>query len=100
MKSAGVHLKQYKPGLLDLWSKNGGIYGLPKDFDTIALAYDSTFTPQHGVTDARMAKLTWNPKNGHLRVDAEEAHCRSERQQRALAEVRQVPGRDLRPCRS
>lgn len=59
-----VDLKQYKPGLLDLWSKNGGIYGLPKDFDTIALAYDSTFTRQHGVTDAQMKKLTWNAKNG------------------------------------
>ena len=64
VKAAKVDTKQYKPGLLDLWSKDGGIYGLPKDFDTIALAYDSTFTAQHGVTDAQMKKLTWNPKNG------------------------------------
>ncbi len=62
--AAKVDTKQYKPGLLDLWSKNGGIYGLPKDFDTIALAYDSTFTRQHGVTDAQMKALTWNAKDG------------------------------------
>jgi multiple sugar transport system substrate-binding protein len=64
VKAAGVNTSIYQAGLYDLWSKNGGQYGLPKDFDTISLAYDSKAASKAGYTAALVNKLTWNPTNG------------------------------------
>ncbi len=64
VKAAKVDTTQYQAGLYELWGKNGGQYGLPKDFDTIALAYDSSLANGAGYPASRVNALAWNPKNG------------------------------------
>lgn len=73
-----VDLTQYYPGLADLWKdQNGDSYGLPKDWDTIAIFYNSDMVTKAGYTKDDMQKLTWNPTDGgtyekliaHLTVD-------------------------------
>ncbi|WP_138275601.1 ABC transporter substrate-binding protein [Rhodoluna limnophila] len=65
----------YQPGLASLWTSPEGVqYGLPKDFDTIALFYNKQLTDAAGVD---MSNLDWNPTDGgtyekaiaHLTVD-------------------------------
>jgi len=65
----------YQPGLASLWtSPDGKQYGLPKDFDTIALFYNKKLTDAAGVD---LSNLDWNPTDGgsyekaiaHLTVD-------------------------------
>ncbi|WP_033440442.1 ABC transporter substrate-binding protein [Saccharothrix sp. NRRL B-16314] len=69
----------YAEGLADLWvAQDGKRYGLPKDFDTVALFYNKKMLADAGVAEADLAKLTWNPQDGgsyekliaHLTVDA------------------------------
>jgi len=59
-----VDLTQYQAGLADLFVKDGKRYGLPKDWDTMALAYNTTLLSAQGVDAATMADLTWNPTDG------------------------------------
>lgn len=54
----------YQEGLLDSWTKDGAIYGLPKDWATVAVAYDTEKLKAAGLTPKDMADLTWNPKDG------------------------------------
>ncbi|WP_238011709.1 sugar ABC transporter substrate-binding protein [Dactylosporangium sp. AC04546] len=55
-----VDLTQYAGGLADLFVKDGKRYGLPKDWDTMAVVYNKKL-----VTDsAGLDKLTWNPADG------------------------------------
>lgn len=74
-----VDLSIYQDGLVELWQDPDGVqYGLPKDFDTVALFYNSQFTDAAGYTAEDLAGLTWNPQDGgtyedviaHLTVDA------------------------------
>lgn len=52
----------YQPGLASLWtSPDGAQYGLPKDFDTIALFYNKKLTDAAGVD---LSNLEWNPTDG------------------------------------
>jgi multiple sugar transport system substrate-binding protein len=69
----------FQEGLLDLWTGlDGKRYGMPKDFDTIALFYDNNVLEEAGMTSADLEGLTWNPEDGgtfeqviaHLSVDA------------------------------
>ena len=69
----------YQDGLLELWqSPEGDQYGLPKDFDTVALFYNQKLTEEAGITAEQLASLEWNPDDGgsyeaaiaHLTVDA------------------------------
>ena len=58
-------LSVYAPGLADLWvAQDGKRYGLPKDWDTVALFYNKDMTKAAGISDADMAGLTWNPQDG------------------------------------
>ncbi|WP_335970908.1 MULTISPECIES: ABC transporter substrate-binding protein [Streptomycetaceae] len=59
-----VDLSQYQSGLADAWVKDGKRYGLPKDWDTEAIAYNTTLAAKAGYTAADLAKLTWNPDDG------------------------------------
>jgi multiple sugar transport system substrate-binding protein len=59
-----VDLTQYQAGLSDLWVKDGKRYGLPKDWDSIALVVNSDQLTQAGVDAATLANLTWNPSDG------------------------------------
>ena len=69
----------YQDGLLELWqSPEGQQYGLPKDFDTVALFYNQKLTDEAGLTAEQLGSLDWNPDDGgtyeaaiaHLTVDA------------------------------
>jgi len=73
-----IDMGQYNPGLADLWvGKDGKRYGLPKDWDTIALFYNKKMTRAAGISDQQMQNLTWNPADGgtygkviaHLTID-------------------------------
>ncbi|MFD5142465.1 ABC transporter substrate-binding protein [Streptomyces sp. NPDC058401] len=59
-----IDLGQYQKGLADLWAKDGKRYGLPKDWDTMALVYNADFLKKAGVDPASLASLDWNPKDG------------------------------------
>ncbi len=48
----------------DLWVKDGKRYGLPQDWDTIALFYNKDMFQKAGITDDEIANWTWNPKDG------------------------------------
>jgi multiple sugar transport system substrate-binding protein len=54
----------YQPGLIELWQKDGRQYGLPKDWDTIAIFYNEALLAEAGLTPADLADLDWNPKDG------------------------------------
>ncbi len=54
----------YLKGLADLWVKDGKRYGLPKDWDTIAVFYNQDMLKKAGVDPAVMKDWTWNPKDG------------------------------------
>lgn len=54
----------YYPGLKDLWGRDGKQYGLPKDFDTVAIFYNTELLKKAGMKPADLANLTWNPKDG------------------------------------
>jgi multiple sugar transport system substrate-binding protein len=64
VKKDKVDTSIYLPGLADLWMKGGKRYGLPKDWDTIAIVVNKKIQAEAGVTDEELAKLTWNPKDG------------------------------------
>ncbi len=75
----GVKTDIYQKGLADLWvGQDGKRYGLPKDFDTVAIFYNKALIKDAGVAEADLANLTWNPTDGgtyekliaHLTVDA------------------------------
>lgn len=55
----------YQPGLAELWvAEDGKRYGLPKDWDTIALFYNQDKTTEAGLTKEQMDSLEWNPVDG------------------------------------
>jgi multiple sugar transport system substrate-binding protein len=60
----GVDVGQYVGALADLWGRDGQRYGLPKDWDTIALAYNKDMIAAAGITEEEMNNLTWNLEDG------------------------------------
>lgn len=61
----------YEPGLADLWvAQDGKRYGLPKDWDTVALFYNKKMAAAAGLSEADMNDLTWNPADGGSFEDA------------------------------
>ncbi|WP_277050082.1 ABC transporter substrate-binding protein [Ruania albidiflava] len=77
--TAGVDAGEFQEGLADLWTGQGGeLYGMPKDFDTIALFYDAALIEEAGLSPEDLETLDWNPDDGgsfeeviaHLSVDA------------------------------
>lgn len=74
----GFNTDQYQPGLADLWvGQDGKRYGLPKDFDTVAIFYNESLVKGGGYAAADLQNLSWNPTDGgtyekviaHLTVD-------------------------------
>ena len=74
----GIKLESYTKGLAELWvGQDGKRYGLPKDWDTVGLFYNTAMTDSAGLTAEQMANLDWNPQDGgsyekaiaHLTVD-------------------------------
>src|SRR5690606_27555066 len=61
----GLDLSIYQDGLADLWQdEEGERYGLPKDFDTVALFYNEQMAADAGLTAESLAELEWNPDDG------------------------------------
>ena len=54
----------YVPGLYPMWGRNGHQYGLPKDWDTVALAVNLDLARAAGLGDAELRSLDWNPRDG------------------------------------
>jgi multiple sugar transport system substrate-binding protein len=60
-----LDLSQYQTGLAELWvDPQGKRFGLPKDFDTVALFYNTEKIRQAGVAAEDLQNLTWNPADG------------------------------------
>jgi len=59
-----VDVNQYQSGLADLFTKDGKRYGLPKDWDTMALVYNVEQLKKQGIDAAALKDLTWNPTDG------------------------------------
>ncbi|MDO5048496.1 MAG: sugar ABC transporter substrate-binding protein [Actinomycetaceae bacterium] len=60
----GVDLGQYTGELASLWNKDGEQYGIPQDWDTIAIVYNAGMLEEAGLTEADVQNLTWNPQDG------------------------------------
>lgn len=60
----GVDVDNYIGELAALWQKDGARYGLPKDWDTIAVFYNKTMLEEAGIDPAVMEDWTWNPEDG------------------------------------
>lgn len=60
----GVDTSIYIDGLADLWMRDGGRYGLPKDWDTVAVVYNKALVEAAGIDPAALNDLTWNPEDG------------------------------------
>lgn len=78
VEAHGIDLGQYQHGLADLWvGQDGERYGLPKDWDTIALFYNTALVEEAGYTEQDLWDLEWNPTDGgsyeallaHLTID-------------------------------
>ncbi len=59
----------YIDGLADLWIRDGARYGLPKDWDTIAVVYNENMLEAAGVTVEELNNATWNPEDGGTFTD-------------------------------
>jgi multiple sugar transport system substrate-binding protein len=54
----------YLGGLTALWGREGKQYGLPKDWDTIAIVYNQNALDAAGVTVDELNNTTWNLEDG------------------------------------
>jgi multiple sugar transport system substrate-binding protein len=65
ISTRGVDMDQYLPGLAKLWqSPSGKQYGLPKDWDTVAVIVNEDMLRKAGVTKQQLDSATWNPSDG------------------------------------
>ena len=60
----GVDTSIYIEGLADLWTRDGARYGLPKDWDTIAIIFNKDMIEAAGITEEELNNLTWNHDDG------------------------------------
>ncbi|KAA9393952.1 sugar ABC transporter substrate-binding protein [Kocuria coralli] len=76
--TANQQASDYQDGLMELWTgSDGHRYGSPKDWDSIALFYNSDYLADGGVSPEELGSLEWNPEDGgsfeaaiaHLTVD-------------------------------
>ena len=59
-----VDMSVYLGQLGDLWARDGKRFGLPKDWDTIAIVENLDALAAAGVTAEEINSLTWNPDDG------------------------------------
>ena len=57
-----IDMSQYYPTLVKEWTYSSNAYGLPKDWDTIALLYNKQLFQKAGLPAP--TDLTWNPTDG------------------------------------
>lgn len=62
---SGIDTDQYFEGLAELWiDTEGNRFGLPKDFDTIAVVLNTAALEEAGLTTEDFADADWNPDDG------------------------------------
>ena len=59
-----VSVDGYIGELASLWAKDGARYGLPKDWDTVAVFYNKSMLEAAGIDPVVMEDWTWNPQDG------------------------------------
>lgn len=64
VEADGVDLSVYIGDLAELWARDGKRYGLPKDWDTIAIVYNQEALDAAGVTLEELNNATWDPESG------------------------------------
>jgi len=60
----GLDPTAYLPGLYESWSHEGKQYGIPKDWDTIAVCYNLDMLRAAGLGPGDLENLEWNPQDG------------------------------------
>lgn len=60
----GVDTSIYIGELADLWTRDGARYGLPKDWDTIAVVYNKEMLEAAGISEEELNNATWDPETG------------------------------------
>ena len=64
VEADGIDLGIYMEGLADLWARDESRYGLPKDWDTIAVVYNKEMLDAAGITVEELNTATWNAQDG------------------------------------
>lgn len=59
-----LDLAIYPASLVEVWSRAGRQYGLPKDLDTIGLIVNLAHARKAGVSLAELQNMSWNPRDG------------------------------------
>jgi len=59
-----VPVDGFEGELANLWSREDRRYGLPKDWDTIAVVYNKAMLDAAGIDPAIFDEWTWNPQDG------------------------------------
>lgn len=60
----GYDMSGFIPGLAETWNKDSKQWGMPKDWDTVAIVYNADKLAEAGLTPADLENLTWNPQDG------------------------------------
>jgi multiple sugar transport system substrate-binding protein len=60
----GYDMSGFLPGLAQTWNKDEKQWGMPKDWDTVAIVYNADKLAEAGLTPADLENLTWNPQDG------------------------------------
>lgn len=74
---AQIDMSQYTGNLASLWDYDGKTFGIPQDWDTIALVYNAKDVEDAGIDPESLKDLDWNPQDGgsfgkliaHLTID-------------------------------
>ncbi len=64
IKEDKVPTDVYTGELFKLWGKNGKQYGLPKDWDTVAVIYNKNMMKEAGIKESSLGLMTWDAKTG------------------------------------
>jgi multiple sugar transport system substrate-binding protein len=64
IKEDKVPTDAYTGELYKLWGREGRQYGLPKDWDTVAIIYNKAMLKAAGISEASLGNLKWNAKDG------------------------------------
>ena len=64
LEADNVDTDLYIEGLADLWIRDGERYGLPKDFDTIAMIFNRDMVEAAGITEEELNSMSWNSEDG------------------------------------
>lgn len=64
VEEADLDLSIYQGELTEVWQRDGQRYGLPKDWDTVALVYNKEMLDAAGIDPAELNELTWNLEDG------------------------------------